>query len=109
MQDRPLIHRALVSAHRCGRKNGTDLDNNVAGVREAARLGADYVEFDIQRCADGTFVCVHDDHVTVPGRGRVRISDVTLGQVRTALPHITLLTDMLAAVAEENLLAHLDF
>jgi glycerophosphoryl diester phosphodiesterase len=41
----------LVSAHRCLTE---------ADIEAAIALGADYVEFDVQRCADGSLVLFHD-------------------------------------------------
>jgi glycerophosphoryl diester phosphodiesterase len=41
----------LISAHR---------SNSADAVREAARIGADYAEFDVRRAGDGTLVCSHD-------------------------------------------------
>lgn len=41
----------LVSAHRCLSRED---------IEAAVALGADYVEFDVQRCADGTLVLHHD-------------------------------------------------
>lgn len=69
----------LVSAHRC---------NSVEGVRAAAEVGADYAEFDVRRAGDGALVCSHEP-VTVAGDG-------------------TALSDVLAAVAESGLGAHVD-
>ena len=41
----------LVSAHRCLTRDA---------IEEAIRLGVDYIEFDLQRCADGSIVVAHD-------------------------------------------------
>lgn len=41
----------LVSAHRCLRR---------ADIEHAIALGADYVEFDVQRIADGSLMLLHD-------------------------------------------------
>jgi glycerophosphoryl diester phosphodiesterase len=35
-------------------------DNSLAGVRAALEAGADGVEVDVRRCADGTWVCNHN-------------------------------------------------
>lgn len=35
-------------------------DNSLAGIRAALRAGADGVEVDLRRCADGQWVCHHD-------------------------------------------------
>jgi glycerophosphoryl diester phosphodiesterase len=56
-------HRVLVSAHRCGYAElGTvgGHEDPVAGIAHSAGVGADYCEFDVRRCADGTFVVSHD-------------------------------------------------
>ena len=53
----------LVSAHRCGYAElGTvgGHEDPLAGVAHSARMGADYCEFDVRRCADGTLVVSHD-------------------------------------------------
>ena len=64
-------------------------DNSPAGVRYAASIGVDYVEFDVRRAGDGTLVCSHD---------AVDRAD----QARTTLD------ELLAAVAESGLGAHVD-
>ena len=49
----------LVSAHRC---------LTAADIEAAVALGADYVEMDVQRCADGSLVLFHDPvDVAPPG------------------------------------------
>lgn len=50
----------LVSAHRCGGVGHPTRDNTPEGVRWTASIGADYVEFDVRRAADGRLVCRHD-------------------------------------------------
>ena len=79
----------LVSAHRCGGKVDPAYDNSPAGVRYAAAIGADYVEFDVRRAGDGTLVCSHDP-VTDPAEAAATLDE------------------LLAAVAEAGLGAHVD-
>src|SRR6478752_7615946 len=55
----------LVSAHRC--LTTTDIEAAIA-------MGADYVEIDVQRCADGSLVLLHDP-VDVPPPGTLRYAD----------------------------------
>ena len=55
----------LVSAHRC---------LTSADIERAIALGADFVEFDVQRCADGTLVLHHDAVDEVPP-GALRYDD----------------------------------
>jgi glycerophosphoryl diester phosphodiesterase len=48
----PLRHGpVLISAHRCLTRDA---------IEHAVRLGVDYVEFDVQRCADGSLILHHD-------------------------------------------------
>lgn len=50
----------LVSAHRCGAGDNEELQNSREALEAALELGVDYVEFDVQRCADGVLVVCHD-------------------------------------------------
>ena len=56
--------RVLVSAHRGGAGLRTLLENTGEVIEAAIALGVDFVEFDVQRCADGTLVVAHDAWVT---------------------------------------------
>lgn len=68
----------LISAHRCGGAVDPAYDNTPAGVRYAASIGADYVEFDVRRAADGSLVCSHDPVDDPAGRPDV---DAVLAEV----------------------------
>jgi glycerophosphoryl diester phosphodiesterase len=57
----------LISAHRCGAGDETSLENTRTALLRALDLGVDLVEFDVQRCADGTFVVHHDSAVDIAG------------------------------------------
>jgi glycerophosphoryl diester phosphodiesterase len=83
------VAQVLISAHRCGGAVDPAYDNSPAGVRWAASIGADYVEFDVRRAGDGTLVCSHDP-------------------VDRADQAPAYLGDVLAAVAEAGLGAHVD-
>ncbi|UCH61284.1 MAG: hypothetical protein JSV61_07320 [Anaerolineales bacterium] len=58
-------------AHRGGR--ATTPENTLAAFRNAIALGADWLEFDVQRTSDGVLVVIHDQTVdrTTNGTGRV--------------------------------------
>lgn len=58
----------LISAHRCGAGADVDRENTMEALQAALESDCDFVEFDVQRCNDGTLVLYHDDHVTVNGR-----------------------------------------
>lgn len=57
-------------------------ENTLAAFREAARLGADAVECDVQLCADGVPVILHDDTVDRTTDGRGAVARLTLPQIR---------------------------
>ncbi len=57
-------------------------ENTVEAFREAARLGADGVELDVRRCADGALV-VHHDPVLPTGE---RIAELTASQLPEWVP-----------------------
>lgn len=69
-------------------------ENTVEAFLEAARLGADAVEMDVRRTADGGLV-VHHDH-TIPGCDRPIVA-MTRSEVAIMAPHVPDLIDALAA------------
>ncbi|MGN6161006.1 MAG: glycerophosphodiester phosphodiesterase [Marmoricola sp.] len=73
----------LVSAHRCGAGRERSLENSQRAVDQALDIGAEYVEFDVQRCADGTLVLSHDGSVRINGQ-RVRLENVTYPDAKRA-------------------------
>lgn len=68
----------LVSAHRCLTREA---------IEAAIDLGADYVEFDVQRCADGSLVLLHDPvDVAPPGTlGYAEALELLAGRIRLHL------------------------
>lgn len=58
-----LTHRPLIGAHRGARSLAPE--NTRLAFECARRCGADFVELDVQRTADGRLVVIHDD---TPGR-----------------------------------------
>lgn len=78
----------LVLAHRGA--TGSWPENTLAAFAEARRLGADGVELDVRRSADGALVVHHD--AAVPGVG-----PVSSARVRDLPEHVPLLGDALAA------------
>jgi glycerophosphoryl diester phosphodiesterase len=59
------MSRPLVLAHRGA--SAVEPENTLQAFRAAARLGADGVELDVHRCADGT-LAIHHDSVLRDGR-----------------------------------------
>jgi glycerophosphoryl diester phosphodiesterase len=99
-----------VSAHRCGYAElGTvgGHEDPLAGVAHSAQVGADYCEFDVRRCADGTFVVSHDaDGGT--GDSSVAVAELTWPELRDRAPGVCTLDALLDALETCGLGAHVD-
>ncbi|MEX0427149.1 glycerophosphodiester phosphodiesterase [Nocardioides sp. DS6] len=50
----------LVSAHRCGAGDDPQGENSLHALEHSVALGADFVEFDVRRRADGHLIVAHD-------------------------------------------------
>jgi glycerophosphoryl diester phosphodiesterase len=72
--------RPLVSGHRGALREAPE--NTMASFARAHALGADLVEFDVQRTADGQLVVLHDATLDRTTSGRGPLSEVTFEQVR---------------------------
>jgi glycerophosphoryl diester phosphodiesterase len=100
----------LVSAHRCGYAELGAVgghEDPLAGVLHSARVGADYCEFDVRRCADGTFVVAHDADGGVAGAG-LDIGELTWTELHGRAPGVCTLDELLAALESSGLGAHVD-
>ena len=73
-------HRFAVVAHRANHVKAPE--NSLEAIREAIRVGTDYVELDLRTTKDGEIVMMHDDTVdrTTDGHGRVR--ELTLAEIK---------------------------
>jgi glycerophosphoryl diester phosphodiesterase len=87
----------LVSAHRCLTR---------AQVDHALSLDVDYVELDVQFCADRTFVIFHDAVVAVDGTD-VPLVELTLAELLAVVPDALPFAEALDALAGRKH-AHLD-
>ena len=62
--------------------NATHPENTLPAFREAVRLGAQQVEFDVQRTKDGRLVIMHDSKVNRTTDGEGRVSELTFEEIR---------------------------
>ncbi len=85
---RGIVTRMLVLAHRGA--NRLAAENTVAAMAMAVELGADGVELDVHRSADGELVVRHDAD-TPAGV----LSDLTWAEIHVALPEVPTLTEVL--------------
>jgi len=88
----PLAHAAdpIVIAHRGA--SGYLPEHTLAGYELAVRLGADFIEPDLQLTRDGELVAIHDDTLQrttnvatlfAQRNGDYRVADFTLAEIRT--------------------------
>ena len=70
----------LVIAHRGGA--GLWPENTLHAFERAAELGADVIEFDVRRAADGSLVVMHDATVERTTDGRGRVEELSLAELR---------------------------
>ena len=68
-----------IVAHRGGA--ALEPENTEAAFRNAARVGADWIEFDVHRTVDGVLVIMHDDTVNRMTNGIGFIKDMTWQQL----------------------------
>ncbi|WP_169739283.1 alkaline phosphatase family protein [Dyadobacter crusticola] len=74
MPERGLCaHRGCMDSHP---------ENTLPAFREAVRLGAQMIEFDIQLTKDSALVIMHDDGVDRTTNGTGKVSELTFAQVR---------------------------
>jgi glycerophosphoryl diester phosphodiesterase len=78
-----------------------------AQVEAALALDVDYVEFDVQRCADGALILHHDPTIVLDAGDEVRISRITQAQARALLPGMLTYDEALAMLAGRRH-AHID-
>ncbi|MBM7506198.1 MULTISPECIES: glycerophosphodiester phosphodiesterase [Nocardioides] len=96
----------LVSAHRCGAGGDRALENTRVALENALDLDVDFVEFDVQRCADGVLVLYHDDWMWVEER-RVPLAALSFEEFSSRAPHFLRYEEVLDALAGVTR-AHID-
>lgn len=74
------VERPLIIGHRGASADAPE--NTLAAFTLALEQGADGIEFDVQLCADGVPVVMHDDTVDRTCNGTGRVADLTLDELR---------------------------
>ena len=80
-----MASKALVGETKCCAHRGvksTHPENTVAAFREAVRLGADMIEFDVGMTKDGRDLILHDGTVDRTTDGTGDLTDLTFDQAR---------------------------
>jgi glycerophosphoryl diester phosphodiesterase len=93
----------VIIAHRTCPRDATE--NSLEGIRMAAELGADYVEVDARRTADGVPVLLHDPLLLRTASrpypvSRVRLESLRRWRLRGSREHVPTLAEGLAALPE---------
>ncbi|WP_235878934.1 glycerophosphodiester phosphodiesterase family protein [Saccharopolyspora karakumensis] len=70
----------LAAAHRGAWRDHPE--NSLAAIDEAVRDGAEIVEIDVRKTADGHLVLMHDETVDRTTNGTGEVSDLTLAQIK---------------------------
>lgn len=74
-----MIARPAVVAHRGGVWPDLAGEQSAAHVERSIACGADFIEVDLHRTADGQLICVHDPHV-----GRLAVAAASLAALQDA-------------------------
>lgn len=97
----------FLSAHKGGAGSDKENENTLAAITVAAASTVEFVEFDVQRCADGTFVVCHDVFVGDDENWK-KISECTFEEFQKYAPQYPTYEQVLRAIAGKKK-AHLDF
>jgi glycerophosphoryl diester phosphodiesterase len=68
----------------CAHRGAMDThpENTLAAFKEAVRLGAHMIEFDVRMTMDGHLVILHDETVDRTSKGRGKVSELSLDEVK---------------------------
>lgn len=98
-----MPRRPAVSAHRGGSERAGSATREA--YEDAVRSGAEYVEFDIRRTADGVFVVYHDPRV---GPAGPLLAGITHAELSERAGYAVPVVDEVMALISGRLVGHLD-
>lgn len=98
---------AMISAHRCGAGQRIDLENTRTALSCALDLDVEFIEFDVQRCADGICVLCHDDVILIGDELRPLASTPFVAFAAHANQYLCY-DEVLTALAKAGKRAHID-
>lgn len=78
----PAAGSLAVIAHRGGPGGSGTPEGTIGAFEASIEAGADWLEFDVRRTADGILVVLHDDTVDRTTTGTGRITDLTLAEAQ---------------------------
>jgi glycerophosphoryl diester phosphodiesterase len=80
VRDLNLVDSVQITAHRGSSFKAPE--NTLAAIRQAIEDGTDYIEIDVQTCADGSVVVIHDRDLMRVGGDPRRVEDLTLDEIQ---------------------------
>jgi glycerophosphoryl diester phosphodiesterase len=98
-------HCPLIIAHRGGFPQ--EPDNSAAAFQHAVTAGADGLECDVRRTADGILVLTHDEAIRVDGR-RIQVPESSFARLRDAMPWLLTLPEFLEAFGQKAAILNVD-
>lgn len=98
-------NRPLIIAHRGGFPQ--EPDNSAAAFQHAVTAGADGLECDVRRTADGILVLLHDQAIRINGR-LVRVRESSFASLRDGMPWLLTLPEFLEAFGRKAAIINVD-
>lgn len=76
----PTDKEVLVAVHRGDWRNYAE--NSLEGIDNAIKMGADIIEIDLRRTADGELILMHDRTIDRSTTGKGKVKELTLDSIR---------------------------
>ncbi len=76
----PTSKEVLVIVHRGDWRNYAE--NSLEGIQNAINMGADIIEIDLQRTADGELILMHDRTINRSTTGKGKVKELSLDSIR---------------------------
>ena len=76
----PANEEVLVAVHRGDWRNYAE--NSLEGIDNAIKMGADIIEIDLQRTADGELILMHDRTINRSTTGKGKVSELDMDSIR---------------------------
>jgi glycerophosphoryl diester phosphodiesterase len=99
-------HYPRIVAHRCG--GDLAVENTIAGLEAAKRIGCRAVEFDVMLTADGVPILMHDETLDRTTQCRGEVASFTLAQIRAGDTRVPTLGEAVGACARLGLWVNIE-
>jgi glycerophosphoryl diester phosphodiesterase len=100
------MHYPRIIAHRCG--GHLAMENSLAGLRAAQRVGCRAVEFDVMLTADRAPILMHDATLERTTRCRGAVAEMTLAEIRACDARVPTLSEAIELCERLGLWANIE-